>query len=98
MKSFSEKSVPFLIAVILSMSSSLALSMPAEAQKRTNRNRVSDHISWTQLVQKLEGEGYRIREIEMKRDGWEANVIHKGNRYELRLDTKGRVLRKKWDD
>jgi len=76
----------------------LALSLPAEAQKRKSRDRATNHISWTQLVQKIESDGYRIREIEMKRKGWEANVTRDGNRYELRLDGRGNVLRKKWDD
>jgi|GEM_PF-2631151 len=76
----------------------LALSAPAEAQKRHNRDRGNtNHISWTQLVQKLENDGYRIREIEMKRNGWEAEVIRDGDRYDLRLDARGNIIRRKLD-
>jgi len=76
----------------------LAVSVPAQAQKRQSGARDAGRISWVELVQKLEGDGYRIREIEMKRNGWQADVIRDGNRYELRLDTRGNILRKKWDD
>jgi len=78
--------------------SSLALASPSLSKKRDYHS-ASDasRISWTQLVSKLEGEGYAIRELDMKRDGWKAEVVQGGKRYKLRLDPQGNVTRKKWD-
>jgi len=92
-----KKSVALLSATAI-FASILVFSLPAEAQKRNNRHHDANRISWTQLVQKLERDGYQIREIEMKRNGWEANVTRHGERYELRLDKGGNIVRQKWDD
>jgi len=78
---------------------SLVLVTSALAGKR-DRSPVeaSERISWTQLVTKLEGQGYDIRELDMKRDGWKAEVVRDGGHYELRLDRQGNVVRMKMDD
>jgi len=86
---------------ILSMSAilatSLALATVAEAKKRDRSYNTANHISWSALVNKLETQGYQIREIDMKRNGWKAKAIQGGKIYELRLDASGTVLRKKRD-
>jgi len=78
--------------------SSLVFASPSLSKKRDyhSANDVN-RISWTQLVSKLEGDGYAIRELDMKRDGWKAEVVQGGKRYKLRLDHQGNVTRKKWD-
>jgi len=91
------KKSAYSLTMAVFLAGALALSMPAEAQKRGSRDRTSNHISWTQLVQKLENDGYRIREIEMKRNGWEVEVIQNGERYDLRLDARGNIIRRKRD-
>lgn len=59
----------------------------------------SGRISWSELTQKLENQGYRIHEIDTKYNGWEAEVSDKDHiRYELYLDNQGNILRKKIDD
>jgi len=56
-------------------------------------------ISWSDLAKKLEDKGYNIREIERKRDGWKAKVTDsKGERYELRLNRNGTIVREEYDD
>lgn len=69
--------------------------IPAQAQTQMQE----EQITWPQLVKKLEDEGYAIREIERKRDGWKAKVANrKGERYELRLSKSGIVVREEYDD
>lgn len=55
-------------------------------------------ISWSELVGKIEQGGYKIHEIEEKRNGWKAEVLDKNNRrMELFYDRKGNVTRQKTD-
>jgi len=82
----------------LVVASSLALVAPSWAKKRDDgRMDEANRISWTQLVSKLEGDGYAIRELDMKRGGWKAEVVRGGARYKLRLDAQGNVTSQKRD-
>lgn len=55
-------------------------------------------ISWSQLTTQLEKNGYQIREIDQKYDGWKVEVTDKDNRrLELRVDKQGKVVHEKVD-
>lgn len=76
-----------------SLTALIALSQAGYAEETASR------ISWSELTQKLEQQGYRIHDIETKYNGWEAEVTDKDNqRYEIRLDHSGRIIRKKIED
>lgn len=56
-------------------------------------------ISWSALTAKLEQNGYKIREIDQKHQGWKAEVTDKNNqRLELYIDRQGNITRQKIDD
>lgn len=55
-------------------------------------------ISWSALTTKLEQNGYKIREIDEKHEGWKAEVTDKNNqRLKLYIDRQGNITRQKVD-
>lgn len=58
----------------------------------------SARISWSALTSKLEQSGYKIRELDEKREGWKAEVVDKNNqRLKLYIDRQGNITRQKID-
>ncbi|AQS41520.1 MAG: Putative protease inhibitor [Candidatus Tokpelaia hoelldobleri] len=73
-----------------------ALTLPVQARDYyDDRGR----ISWSELTGRLESKGYRIRELEMKDEGWKVEVVDQyGQRLKMRLNRQGEVLREKYKD
>lgn len=82
------------LALTTASVATLALAPTAFAQQQ-NQSR----MSWSQLTSQLENNGYQIRELDQKNDGWKAEVTDKNNRrLELRIDNQGKILREDIDD
>lgn len=73
-------------------------ALPLSAQARDFYDE-RGRISWSELTKKLESSGYRIRELEMKDEGWKVEVVDQyGQRLKMRLNRQGDVIREQYKD
>lgn len=78
---------------LFAFSSSFATTGIAQTQTDAS------HISWSQLTKQLEDQGYIIRDIDKKHNGWKVEVYDRNHgKLELRINHQGKVISQKYDD
>lgn len=85
-----------MLSIIVLLTASLGSAMAVDSP---TSDKQSAPVSFADLANKLEHDGYYVRSIKRKHYGWEADVIDsKRDRLELRLGPSGNILSREYDD